>query len=266
MMGVRTERPRAAHRLVAHRGFPHSYPENSLAGVRAALEAGTRFVEIDVQLSHDGLPMVIHDATLTRVSGKSDDDTDAVGRLDHQTLTARTIGEPERFGDAYADQCVPTLSEMLALIDRYPDVTMFIELKRESLVRFGRNAVVEPVLAEMRRAATHCVAISFDAAALELIRARDDAAIGLGIKPWNAAARRDAERLAPEYLFVRNDRIPAGDNPFWPGDWQWVIYVVDDADAARALFSRGAALIETDRIGQMIPALAEAAADDENPA
>ena len=264
MTGVRTERLPGADRLVAHRGFPETYPENSVAGVRAALEAGARFVEIDVQLSYDGVPMVIHDATLARVGGKSDDGTDAVGRLDHQTLTARTIGEPERFGDAYADQCVPTLSEMLALIDRYPHVTVFIELKRESLERFGRNAVVEPVLAEMHRAATRCVAISFEAAALEMIRARDNAPIGLGIKPWNAAARRDAERLAPEYLFVRSDRIPAGDNPFWPGDWQWVVYVVDDPKAARALFSRGAALIETDRIGQMIPALAEAAADDED--
>jgi glycerophosphoryl diester phosphodiesterase len=118
----------------------------------------------------------------------------------------------------------------------------------------------------MRRATNQTVAISFDAAALEMIPARSDVPVGFGIKPWNAAARREAARLAPEYLFVRADRIPPGDKPFWPGDWQWVVYVVDEQDTARALFSRGAALVETDRIGQMIPALAERATGNDKPA
>lgn len=245
----------AADQLVAHRGFPAAYPENSLAGVQAALEAGARFVEIDIQLSRDGVPVVVHDDTLTRVGRASDIGTDAVGLLDHQTLAGRTIGEPERFGDAYAGQCVPTLSAMLALVDRYPAVTVFIELKRESLARFGHEAMVEPVLAEMRRAANPCVAISFDAIALQILRARECAAIGLCLEQWNTSTRRVAERLGPDYLFVRSDRIPSGEKPFWPGAWQWAVYVVDNPDTARRLFSRGAALVETDHIGPMIRAL-----------
>jgi len=271
MTGGRTGTSCAADRLVAHRGFPAAYPENSIAGVRAALEAGARYVEIDVQLSHDGVPVVVHDATLARVGRNPGDPNpdnrqDDVGALDWNALSTRTIGEPARFGDAFRDECVPSLAAMLALTDRYPDTTTFVELKSQSLERFGRAAVVESVLGEMRRTSHQTVAISFDVAALEMIRARADVPVGLGIKPWNAAARRDAERLAPAYLFVRADRIPAGDKPFWPGDWQWTVYLVDAPETARALFARGAALVETDRIGQMIPALTETAAGGKDPA
>jgi len=258
-------RPAPRDRLVAHRGFPRAYPENSLARVRAALEAGARYIEIDVQLSCDGVPVVIHDATLARVGINHGREPDRVASLDWQTLSTRSIGEPGRFGDAFIGECVPSLAAMLALTDRYPGTTVFVELKSESLERFGRAAVVEPVLAEMRRAASRSIAISFDAPALEAIHARGDRPIGLGIKPWNAAARRDAVRLAPEYLFVRADRIPAGDKPFWPGDWRWVVYVVDAPDKARRLLARGASMIETDHIGEMIPALTETPTGDEDP-
>ena len=52
--------------LLAHRGWASRYPENSRAGIEAALRAGVPSVEIDVQLSGDGVPMVIHDAGLER--------------------------------------------------------------------------------------------------------------------------------------------------------------------------------------------------------
>ena len=266
MTSVRQQKARVADRLVAHRGYPGAYPENSIAGVRAALESGARFVEIDVQVSRDGVPVVVHDATLSRVGRSTENDQDEVGALDWQALSSRSIGEPARFGDAFKGECVPSLAAMLALTDRYPDATTFVELKSESLKRFGRAAVVEAVLAEMRRATGQSIAISFDLDALEMMRARGNVPIGLGIKPWNAAARRGAERLAPEYLFIRADRIPDGDKPFWPGDWQWLVYVVDDPDMARVLFTRGAALVETDQIGQMIPALDERPAGNDNPA
>lgn len=237
--------------LVAHRGAPDAYPENSLTGVRAALEAGARFVEFDVQMTRDGVPVVLHDDTLARV-GRAGNTGDAVGTLDWLTLAAHTIGEPGRFGRAFADEPIPALSDMLELIDRYPGVTAFVEIKRESLERFGTDAVVAPVHERLRHAATRCVPISFDAAALEAIRARGAKCIGLGIKPWNAETRSAAERLAPDFLFIRHDRIPDGDDPFWPGDWQWVVYTVDEPWLADTLIARGADLIETNRFPGML--------------
>ena len=55
--------------LLAHRGWASRYPENSLVGIEAALVAGVACVEIDVQLSADHVPMVIHDLGLERTAG-----------------------------------------------------------------------------------------------------------------------------------------------------------------------------------------------------
>lgn len=246
-------RPEAADWLIAHRGYPHAYPENSLVGVEAALKAGARWVEFDIQLTRDGVPVVVHDASLGRVG----DSHEAIAALDWDTLSRHSIGEPARFGAEFARQRVPRLADMLALLDRYPGVTAFVEIKRESLQEFGRAAVVGAVCSALQQATTRCVTISFDAAALAIARKQGAEAIGLVIKTWNAASRREAERLAPDYLFVEARRVPGGDRPFWPGEWQWVVYVVDDPDSAVALRCRGADMIETDRFEPMLAALGD---------
>lgn len=244
-------RAEAADWLIAHRGYPHAYPENSVAGVEAALAAGARFVEFDIQLTRDGVPVVVHDDTLSRV-GDSDEE---IAALDWNTLSQRSIGEAGRFGSRFAQHRVPSLADMLELLDRYPKVTAFVEIKRQSLERFGRPKVVAAVCSVLRQAASRCVTISFDLPALAIARELGAEAIGLVIEPWSEESRRQAEQLAPDYLFIQADRIPAGDRPLWPGAWQWAVYVVDDPDAARALRRRGADMIETDRFPPMLEAL-----------
>ena len=54
--------------IVAHRGYAARHPENTLAGVRAALAAGIDHVEVDVLVSSDGVPVLMHDATLAQLS------------------------------------------------------------------------------------------------------------------------------------------------------------------------------------------------------
>lgn len=55
-------------RVIGHRGTPRRAPENSLAGFALAAEAGVTWVELDVQLSSDLVPLVFHDDRLERVS------------------------------------------------------------------------------------------------------------------------------------------------------------------------------------------------------
>ena len=55
--------------LVAHRGNAREYPENTLPALQSALDLGARFLEIDVHMSADGVPVVIHDADLVRTTG-----------------------------------------------------------------------------------------------------------------------------------------------------------------------------------------------------
>lgn len=54
---------------VAHRGFSGKAPENTLAAIRMAIAMPyVHWMEIDVQLSKDGVPVVIHDYTLDRTT------------------------------------------------------------------------------------------------------------------------------------------------------------------------------------------------------
>lgn len=54
---------------VAHRGFSYAAPENTMAAIKLAMEEPyVHWVEVDVQLSKDGVPLLIHDFTLNRTT------------------------------------------------------------------------------------------------------------------------------------------------------------------------------------------------------
>ena len=54
-----------ANPVISHRG---GYPENTLAGIRLSGEKGLRAVEVDVQFTKDGIPVLLHDPTVNRTS------------------------------------------------------------------------------------------------------------------------------------------------------------------------------------------------------
>ncbi|PYF12085.1 glycerophosphoryl diester phosphodiesterase [Rhodobacter viridis] len=104
-------------RPIAHRALHDraaGRPENSRAAVRAAVAAGYG-IEIDLQPSADGVPMVFHDYDLRRLTG-------VPGRL--RGLTAAELSEIPLLG---GDEGIPTLAEVLAIVDG--QVPLLIEIK-----------------------------------------------------------------------------------------------------------------------------------------
>ena len=96
--------------VIGHRGASHEAPENTMAAFQAAVAAGADGVELDVHLTSDGVPVVIHDA---RVDGT----TDGTGLVNDLSLAEiRRLDAGSRFGDtaAFAGERVPTLEEVLA--------------------------------------------------------------------------------------------------------------------------------------------------------
>jgi glycerophosphoryl diester phosphodiesterase len=91
--------------LIAHRGDPSRGPENTVASIRLALEARPDLVEVDVHLSADGHPVVIHDATLERTTSG----TGKVGSLSLEEL--RRFDAGRWYGQAFAGEHMPTLEE-----------------------------------------------------------------------------------------------------------------------------------------------------------
>lgn len=233
--------------LMAHRGWPSRYPENSLAGMRAALEAGARMVEFDVQLTADGVPVVIHDAELGRTSGREGSVLDLLAAA----LPGIDVSEATRFGDRYRDTPLPTLDDMLALIDDYPPATAFVELKRASMRHFGGAAMVDAVMPLVGRHRRRVV-ISYDADMIARARSAGALRIGWVTDSLGRSRERAARELMPEFIFCSAERVPARGNPFWTGSWRWVVYDVNDPELALDLLARGADIIETDRIGEML--------------
>ncbi len=233
--------------LVAHRGYPARFPENSLPGMRAALDAGARYVEFDVQFSRDGVPVVLHDANLLRVTGRRG----AVFLMDYADIRARKAGEPARFGRRYRDLRIPHLADMLELIDEYPGVTAFVEVKRASLWKIGREKALHALRPLLRPRRDHAVLLSFDRATLA--SARGEFRIGWAFEPWKIHIRPQAEQLQAEFLFTSLRGLPPGADSFWPGPWQWAVYEVPDLAEAQMLRAFGAHLIETDHIAEWLP-------------
>ncbi len=225
--------------LVAHRGDAGRYPENTVPSIRAALEAGVRAVEFDVQFTRDEVPVVLHDANLRRTTGVDA----AVFDLEADRVRAIEID---------AGVTVPTLAEMVAELRAWPDATAFVEIKRASLNRFGVGPVVKRVLDELRPVMDNAVVISFDREAVDLARREGGARIGWVIEAWNDAVRADAGTLGPQYLFCN---LPLAGNPLWPGPWQWVVYGVETVDDAMAMAGRGADFVETMAVGELLAAL-----------
>jgi glycerophosphoryl diester phosphodiesterase len=58
---------RARVAVVAHRGDPYHHRENTLPSIRSALRKGADVVEVDVKLTEDGVPVLLHDVTLDRM-------------------------------------------------------------------------------------------------------------------------------------------------------------------------------------------------------
>lgn len=96
--------------VVGHRGAAASAPENTLAGLRRAASLGVRWVEFDVRLSADEVPILLHDARLDRT-------TDGCGKAAALPLAAlRRHDAGSWFAPAFAGERVPTLEEALALL------------------------------------------------------------------------------------------------------------------------------------------------------
>ncbi|GMU72443.1 MAG: hydrolase [Burkholderiales bacterium] len=106
----------------AHRGAGKLAPENTLASLRLGHAHGYRMAEIDVKLSADGVPFLLHDATLDRTTSGSGR-ADALGWRELSRLDAGSWHSPP-----YAGETIPTLAAV-ARWCRANGVALNIEIK-----------------------------------------------------------------------------------------------------------------------------------------
>jgi len=238
--------------IIAHRGNAAEFPENTLEALGSAVDLGIRFVEFDVQLTGDLVPVLMHDADLARVAGR----TEGVHELTWATLSGIPVGDFDRLGDRYAHVRPPSLAQVADALAGWNDVTAFVEVKRASIRRLGRETVLKRVAEALRPVLDRCVFISFDLVSVRILRAMTGARIGWVLTACDEAARAQAASVAPEFLFANIERLPPAPEPLWPGPWDWALYEVRDLDTVRACRERGARYVETMDVRGLLAACA----------
>lgn len=237
--------------VVAHRGDPCSAPENTLPAIARAVALGADMVEVDVRMSADGVPVVLHDATVDRTTTGCGD----ISTFASQQIAGLDAGH--RFGPAFTGTSVPTLAAVLQVL-REAGVPLLLELK-PPMDRVGVSRVLREVRqAEMSR---HVLVQSFDPAVVAWAREQGpevprgllvtrvpthvaDVAAGLDLAACNPAVlplladRGGLERLRGLGLLVLPYTVNA------VRDWE-------------ALHRRGVSGLITDRPGQLRAWLAD---------
>lgn len=109
--------------VAGHRGLPALYPENTLASFKGALDARVDMIELDIRMSADGQPVILHDASLERT-------TNGTGLLRDKTLAQlRALDAGGWFSPEFAGEKIPLFTEFLELTKDCPNLLFDFELK-----------------------------------------------------------------------------------------------------------------------------------------
>ncbi|HET6837740.1 MAG TPA: glycerophosphodiester phosphodiesterase [Gemmatimonadales bacterium] len=180
----------AARPIIAHRGASGSAPENTMAAFALAIEQGADAIELDVRLTADGVPVVLHDAALDRTTDRSgllrEHTLAELGAVDAGARFTQDRGRTYPFKEA--DVRIPALTDVLRA---FPEVPVLVEIKEVA----AQDAVRQVLLEE--KAVERCVLAS------EL-----HAALGVFREPPFATAASGAE-IGALYRAVLFRRVPA---------------------------------------------------------
>jgi glycerophosphoryl diester phosphodiesterase len=121
--------------IIGHRGASAYYPENTMSAFRAAYEMGAEMIELDILLSKDGVPVVIHDESLERTTNG----TGKVMEYTYKELSKLDAGS--WFGDEHTGERIPSLEEVLQFAKG--KVAVNIEIKTEVVSNDLREGIEE---------------------------------------------------------------------------------------------------------------------------
>ncbi|XP_076841268.1 glycerophosphodiester phosphodiesterase 1 isoform X1 [Brachyhypopomus gauderio] len=93
--------------VIAHRGGGHDAPENTIAAIRAASANGATGVELDLEFTADGVPVLMHDETVDRTTNGSG----PISKLPFSELRKLDAAAKHRLSDRFRGEKVPTLQE-----------------------------------------------------------------------------------------------------------------------------------------------------------
>ena len=153
-------------RIIAHRGASAVAPENTLAAIARAADLGARSVELDVMLSADCVPVIIHDTDLARTTNG----TGPVAALPHELLARLDAGS--WFGETFAGEKIPSLADAITLVLKC-DLALNLEIKPSPYEDIATASRAIELLAETW---PHATTLVLSSASIEALAVARDAA------------------------------------------------------------------------------------------
>jgi len=145
--------------ITAHRGASGDAPENTKASIALAIGQGADYAEIDVRLTADGIPVLLHDEALFRTTGVLND----VDKVTYEEVSSYDAGI--RYSREFAGEKVPCLKEVLE--DFGGDIGFNIELKTKNDKGLAHSVVR---LIEENRLEESCIVTSMFYEQLEWVK------------------------------------------------------------------------------------------------
>ena len=255
--------------IIGHRGASAVAPENTLAAFGRALNEGADGVELDVRLARDGVPVVIHDATLRRTGLRegvvAEMTSSELGQIDVGSWFNRA--NPKFTKQEHAGQFVPTLDQVFRFVNETTSrkAIIYVEMKtdnaEQSSNELARSVVQSINEAEFR---SRVVVVSFNLNALAFIKQIDGGiCTGALFEPRHAARKLMTTRrmiasaidsgadeiLLNRLVVTRNSVLSALELNLRP-----VIWTVDDSKWIRRAKLLGLHAIMTNNPAEMAAA------------
>ena len=231
--------------FIAHRGYTAKYPENTLIALDAARKCGAKFVEVDVQLSADHIPVLFHDRDLQRLCQQ----TGAIHDYTFNELERFYVTDSEKFSDKYAENKITSLQIFIGYLKNNPDLNAFIELKRSMIEKFGEKCVLEILLPLFDGMKDQISFISYDKAILETIHNTTNYTTGIVVDEW-LEYDKNATWLS-EWLFCAAEGLPK-DNSELVIEPKIAVFEVGNIGLAKHLLAKGIFYLETFCIKEML--------------
>jgi glycerophosphoryl diester phosphodiesterase len=231
--------------VASHRGDQDGAPENTLAAMSLAIDSAVDFVETDLQLTSDGVPVLMHDWTVDRTT----DGTGPVWNMTWKQLSRLDAGS--WYSDAFAGTRVPRLDEFLELVAP-SDKRIILELKG-SWTEEQLAPVAEQIQA--RRLASRVIVASFDIVTLANLAAVSETIARVVIArqvvgdPAVLAATCGAIAIVTSRSFVQRD--PEAVTRIHDAGLGVMLYTLNDEQTWTEAVSLGVDGIITDRPTQL---------------
>ena len=232
--------------FIAHRGYASSYPENTFVALDAAKQAGAEYIEVDIQLTSDRIPVLFHDRDLKRLCQQNG----SIHDYTFSQLEKFNVTDAEKFGTQFSENKITSLEKFIAYIKKHSTLNVFIELKRLMIDKAGEQKTLDILLPMFSGMEKQITFISYNQAILKNIHDNTNFKTGIVVDEWTQLIKSN---WLSDWVFCSADGLPENNDEL-NIDAKIAVFEVGNIGLAKHLLAKGIIYLETFRIKEMLNA------------